>query len=167
MQKLCNLLTNFALCYLPTTQRKCCLFKTQFKTLFTESEWTNSPMSDAVVTSPMRPGDSSGAWDGVTPPAVTTRHFCKQVVCVCVCRGGGGGGGGGCYSFSVLTLCFICFIRLKKNSGLSLLGACAVVSHRIFLIITFTFFQKGSERNIWNLCRISVWNPGALLSSRS
>lgn len=39
-------------------------------------------MSDAVVTSPMRPGDSSGAWDGVTPPAVTTRHFCKQVVCV-------------------------------------------------------------------------------------
>lgn len=40
-------------------------------------------MSDAVVTSPMRPGDSSGAWDGVTPPAVTTRHFCKQVVCVC------------------------------------------------------------------------------------
>lgn len=43
-------------------------------------------MSDAVVTSPMRPGDSSGAWDGVTPPAVTTRHFCKQVVCVCVQR---------------------------------------------------------------------------------
>lgn len=38
-------------------------------------------MSDAVVTSPMRPGDSSGAWDGVTPPAGTTRHFCKQVVC--------------------------------------------------------------------------------------
>lgn len=125
MQKLCNLLTNFALCYLPTTQRKCCLFKTQFKTLFTESEWTNSPMSDAAVTSPMRPGDSSGAWDGVTPPAVTTRHFCKQLlcVCVCVCRGGEG-----CYFFSVLKLCCIYFIISKPLSPvlLSLLRAFAL-----------------------------------------
>lgn len=39
LQKRCNLLTNFAVCYLLTTQRKCCLFKTHCKTLFTESEW--------------------------------------------------------------------------------------------------------------------------------
>lgn len=88
MQKLCNLLTNFARCYLLTTQRKCCLFKTHFRTLFTESEWTNGPMSQAVVTSPMRPADCCGAWHRVTPIPVTTRHFCKQLcrlVCVCVC----------------------------------------------------------------------------------
>lgn len=79
-------------------------------------------MSDAVVTSPMRPGDSSGAWDGVTPPAVTTRHFCKQVVCVCR-----GGGGGGCYFFSVLTLSYIYFIISELQSWHSLLGAFALV----------------------------------------
>lgn len=36
MQTRCNLLT--LLCYLPAAQRKCCLFRTHFKTLFTESE---------------------------------------------------------------------------------------------------------------------------------
>lgn len=78
-QKRCNLLTNFAQCYLLTTQRKCCLFKTHFRTLFTESEWTNGPMSQAVVTSPMRLADCCRAWNGVIPMPGTTRHLCKQL----------------------------------------------------------------------------------------
>lgn len=40
------------LCYLPTAQRKCCLFRTHFKTLFTESERTSGLMSRAMVTPP-------------------------------------------------------------------------------------------------------------------
>lgn len=71
-------------------------------------------MSDAVVTSPMRPGDSSGAWDGVTPPAVTTRHFCKQVVCAEEEEEE--------EEAVLLLLCLrvmLCFIRLKQNFSLA------------------------------------------------
>lgn len=44
-------LANFALYYLPITQRKCCLFRTHFKTLFTVSKRTSGLMSQATVTS--------------------------------------------------------------------------------------------------------------------
>lgn len=46
-------LANFALYYLPITQRKCCLFRTHFKTLFTVSKRTSGLMSQATVTSPV------------------------------------------------------------------------------------------------------------------
>lgn len=111
-------------------------------------------MSDAVVTSPMRPGDSSGAWDGVTPPAVTTRHFCKQVVCVCAQRRR--------TRRRRRVLLFLCLnimlyllyqVKAELQSCLVYWAHLLWYLHRIFLIITFIFFQKGSERNIWNLCR--------------
>lgn len=50
-------LANFALGYLPPAQRKCCLFRTHFKTLFTEAQRTSGLPSER---SPV-PG---AAWHG-------------------------------------------------------------------------------------------------------
>lgn len=75
MQKRSNLLT--LLCYLPTAQRKCCLFRTHFKTLFTGSERTSGLMSRATVTSPGS-GAATGPAPSGTAPAAPTRGCCKQ-----------------------------------------------------------------------------------------
>lgn len=90
MQKLYNLLTNFVQCYLLMTQRKCCLFKTEFRTLFTESEWTNGPMSQAVVTSPMRLADCWSMERSDTnaiqlPQGISVNKCVCESVCMCVC----------------------------------------------------------------------------------
>lgn len=75
VQKRSNLLT--LLCYLPSAQRKCCLFRTRFKTLFTESEPTSGLMSRATVTSPGS-GAATGPAPSGTAPAAPTRGCCKQ-----------------------------------------------------------------------------------------
>lgn len=61
MQKLCNLLTNFALCFDRAHKEKRCPFKTDSITLFREGgPWTNEAMSWAAVSFPS--GLHSARW---------------------------------------------------------------------------------------------------------
>lgn len=72
MQKLCNLLTNFALCFDRAHKEKRCPFKTDSITLFREGgPWTNEAMSCAAVSFPS--GLHSARWgpQGLGPADTT------------------------------------------------------------------------------------------------
>lgn len=72
MQKLCNLLTNFALCFDRAHKEKRCPFKTDSITLFREGgPWTNEAMSWAAVSFPS--GLHSARWglQGLGPADTT------------------------------------------------------------------------------------------------
>lgn len=72
MQKLCNLLTNFALCFDRAHKEKRCPFKTDSITLFREGgPWTNKAMSWAAVSFPA--GLHSARWrlQGLGPADTT------------------------------------------------------------------------------------------------
>ena len=80
MQKLCNLLTNFALCFDRAHKEKRCPFKTDSITLFREGgPWTNEAMSWAAVGFPSGllcarsvHGEGCRDWDQLTPHSQAT-----------------------------------------------------------------------------------------------